>query len=98
MPELERINQALIPMGRELGIPFIATNDTHYLNKEDASVHDLLLCIGTNATVKDENRLKMHGPYFYLKTQEEMAERNRLRMSISPTPWRIPKKSPKSAT
>ena len=74
IPELERTNQVLINMGRELGIPLVATNDVHYLRKIDASAHDLLLCIGTNSTVKDENRLKMAGDGFYLKSAEEMTE------------------------
>jgi DNA polymerase-3 subunit alpha len=74
MPELERVNQVLIPMSRELNIPLVATNDAHYLNKDDAPYHDLLLCIGTNATVKETGRMKMAGDFFYFKTPEEMAE------------------------
>jgi len=72
--ELEQVNKALIEISNETGVPLVATNDTHYLNKEDASTHDLLLCIGTNATVNDQKRLKMAGDFFYLKTQDEMAE------------------------
>ena len=45
IPEVEQVNQALISISSELGIPLVATNDTHYVNKEDASTHDLLLCI-----------------------------------------------------
>ncbi len=74
IPELEQINQALIPMSRELGIPLVATSDVHYVNKEDASAHDLLLCIGTNSSIYDEKRMKMAGDFFYLKAPEEMAE------------------------
>ncbi len=74
MPDLEKINSVLIPMARELDIPLVATNDTHYLDKEDAPYHDLLLCIGTNALVSDEKRMKMEGEYFYLKSPQEMAE------------------------
>ncbi len=72
--ELETVNQHLIAMGKELGIPLVATNDTHYIYKEDAPTHDLLLCVGTNTTVNDEKRIKMAGDYFYLKSKEEMAE------------------------
>lgn len=72
--ELERVNQVLIPMARELDIPMVATNDVHYVNKDDASAHDLLLCIGTNSTVNDEKRMKMAGDYFYLKSPEEMSQ------------------------
>ncbi|MFC2013165.1 DNA polymerase III subunit alpha [Chloroflexota bacterium] len=74
MPELEQVNQHLIPLGRELDIPLVATNDVHYVNKEDAATHDLLLCIGTNSSVNDEKRMKMAGDFFYLKSPQEMAE------------------------
>jgi tetratricopeptide (TPR) repeat protein len=72
--ELERINSELIIMSRELGIPLVASNDVHYINREDAATHDLLLCIGTNTSVKDEKRIKMAGDFFYLRSREEMAE------------------------
>ena len=74
IPELEPINQALISMGDELGIPLVATNDVHYVNQEDASTHDLLLCIGTNSSIHDDKRMKMAGDFFYLKSPQEMAE------------------------
>jgi len=74
IPELEQINQVLIPMGSELGIPLVATNDVHYVNQEDASAHDLLLCIGTNSSIYDEKRMKMAGNFFYLRSPQEMAE------------------------
>ena len=74
IPELEQVNSALIEISRETGIPLVATNDTHYLNREDASTHDLLLCIGTNSSVNDQKRMKMVGDFFYLKTPDEMAE------------------------
>jgi len=71
--ELEQINQHLIPMSQELDIPLVATNDVHYVNKEDASAHDLLLCIGTNSSIYDQKRIKMAGDFYYLKSPEEMA-------------------------
>ncbi|MGD0794171.1 MAG: DNA polymerase III subunit alpha [Dehalococcoidales bacterium] len=74
VPEAEIVNNSLIQMSRELDIPLVATNDTHYVNREDASAHDLLLCIGTNTTVHDEKRMKMPGDFFYLKSPQEMAE------------------------
>jgi DNA polymerase-3 subunit alpha len=73
MPEMEAVNPRLIELGRELDIPLVATNDTHYVNQEDASAHDLLLCIGTNTTVNEDKRLKMPGDFYYLKSPEEMA-------------------------
>jgi DNA polymerase-3 subunit alpha len=74
IPELEAVNKHLIQMSGELDIPLVATNDTHYVNKEDASAHDLLLCIGTNSSIHDDKRLKMAGDFFYLKSPQEMAE------------------------
>ena len=67
IPELEQINQGLISMSGELDIPLVATNDVHYIDREDASAHDLLLCIGTNSSIHDEKRIKMAGDFFYLK-------------------------------
>jgi len=74
IPELEPINQALIAMNSELDIPLVATNDVHYINREDAPTHDLLLCIGTNSSIHDDKRLKMAGDFFYLRSPQEMAE------------------------
>ena len=72
--ELEKVNQELIAMSRELDIPLAATNDVHYINQEDASIHDLLLCIGTNTTIYDEKRMQIYGDFLYLQSQQEMAE------------------------
>jgi len=74
MPELEQINRGLVSMGGELDIPLVATNDIHYVNQEDASAHDLLLCIQTNSSIHDEKRMKMAGDFFYLKSPQQMAE------------------------
>jgi DNA polymerase-3 subunit alpha len=74
IPELEPVNQELIKMSGELGIPLVATNDVHYILKEEAKFQDLLLCIGTNTTILDEKRKKMADDGFYLKSPEEMAE------------------------
>jgi len=72
IPELERVNQEIIAMAHELNIPMVATNDVHYINQEDAQAHDILLCVGTGATIHDEKRMKMDGDFFNLKSQEEM--------------------------
>lgn len=72
MPELEQINRVLLELSAKLDIPVVATNDVHYITKEDASTHELLLCIQTNTTIYDEKRLKMAGDFFYLKSPEEM--------------------------
>jgi len=72
--ELEEINKRLIQMGNELDIPLVATNDVHYIHREDAQTHDLLMCIGTNSSVNDDKRKKMAGDFFYLRSLQEMAE------------------------
>ena len=74
LPELAQINAELVAMGRELGIPLVATNDVHYVFKEDALSHELLLCIQTNSSIYDEKRMKMPGDCFYLRSPQEMAE------------------------
>jgi DNA polymerase III subunit alpha len=74
IPDLERANPELVALGRRLSIPFVATFDVHYVDREDASAHDLLLCVQTNAQVHDEKRMKMAGDYFYLRSPEEVEE------------------------
>jgi len=74
LPELDQINPELIAISRELDIPLVATNDVHYVQREDASAHELLLCIQTNSTIYDEKRMRMPGDSFYLKSPQEMAE------------------------
>lgn len=76
MPDIQKINEGLVRVAATTGLPLVATNDVHYVNKEDAYIHDVLLCIGTNTTVGDERRLKMAGDYFYLRSPAEMAERH----------------------
>jgi DNA polymerase-3 subunit alpha len=72
LPEQDVVNQALIKMGAEMGIPLVATNDCHYLHKQDAEAHDLLLCIQTGKTVDDENRMRFSTQEYYFKSPDEM--------------------------
>lgn len=72
MAEQKTVNEALKRMSRETGIPLIATNDSHYIDKEDAVPHDVLLCIQTGKTVQDEDRMRYEGGQFYVKSPEEM--------------------------
>ncbi len=72
IPEQPKVNRALGEMGRKLGIPLVATNDVHYIEKDDAPIHDVLLCIQTNTTVHDQKRLKMADDSFYFRSPEEM--------------------------
>ncbi|MCD2346342.1 DNA polymerase III subunit alpha [Clostridium guangxiense] len=67
-----KVNELVIQLSKELDIPLIATNDVHYINKEDSRAHDILLCIQTGKNVDDENRMKYVPEQFYLKSQEEM--------------------------
>ena len=75
MPEEEIINEGLIKVARELNLPIVATNDSHYLEQRDAPAHDVLLCIGTGKTVSDTSRMKFYSDQFYVKSAEEIATR-----------------------
>src|SRR5579863_1128728 len=59
-------------LSAETGIPLVATNDSHYLRKEDARAHEILLCIQTGKTMSDPNRMRFEHPVFYLKSRAEM--------------------------
>ncbi len=74
IPEQRYVNQQIVRMSSELGIPMVATNDIHYTYAADAEPHDILLCIQTGKKVSDENRMKYEGGQFYCKSPEEMAE------------------------
>ena len=65
-------NNGLKELSRDLSIPMVATNDCHYLEKRDAEIQDVLLCIQTGATLNDEKRLKFSSDDFFFKTYEEM--------------------------
>ncbi|MBE5821513.1 MAG: DNA polymerase III subunit alpha [Clostridiales bacterium] len=65
-------NQGLIKLANELGLKMIATNDAHYLNKEDAYPHEVLLCVQTGKKMSDEDRMRFQTDEFYIKSQEEM--------------------------
>ncbi len=74
MPEEDLINDGLISVARELNLPLVATNDSHYLTQGDAQAHDVLLCIGTGKTVADTSRMKFFSDQFYVKSAQEMRE------------------------
>ncbi len=67
-----RINPEILDLGRELEIPVVATNDGHFTNPEEGAAHDVLLCIGTNATVDQEDRFRIDGDGYHLRSDEEM--------------------------
>ncbi|WP_349943989.1 DNA polymerase III subunit alpha [Lacrimispora sp. BS-2] len=72
IPAQNTVNQSLLRMSHETGIELVATNDIHYTYAEDATPHDILLCIQTGKKVADENRMRYEGGQYYCKTEEEM--------------------------
>ena len=67
-----KVNPQILTISEETGIPLVATNDSHYIEKSDSNTHRILLCIQTNRTVNDENKLEFKTEEFYLKSEEEM--------------------------
>ena len=68
------LNHQLTEVARAAGLKTIATNDFHYLTREDARAQDIMLCIGTGSAVNDTNRMRFANDQFYMKTEEEMRE------------------------
>jgi DNA polymerase-3 subunit alpha len=73
LPEQRSLNPKLVQLGREMGLDLIVTNDLHYVRRDQHEAHDVLLCVGTGAKVKDANRLRFETSEFYLKSAAEMA-------------------------
>jgi DNA polymerase-3 subunit alpha len=73
IPEQRRVNQGLLRIREKTGLKLVATNDAHYLHREDSQAHDVLLCIGSGKKVNDADRLRFDTNSFYLKSAEEMA-------------------------
>ena len=71
---LDKINDGLITLSRELNIPLVVTNDSHYVHQSDSPLQDVYICIQTNTTVQDEKRLRMEDDSYYIKSPEEMAQ------------------------
>lgn len=74
IPEQKTVNQGMLRLNRETGIPLVATNDIHYTLASDEEPHDILLCIQTQKKVEDENRMRYEGGQYYVKSPEEMEE------------------------
>ena len=72
--EQRPVNQGIMRIARETGLPLVVTNDAHYLRKEDATMQDVLLCIQTGKTVDDPDRMKFQTEEFYLKSEEELRQ------------------------
>ncbi|ADU97463.1 DNA polymerase III subunit alpha [Thermovibrio ammonificans] len=74
IPEQKKANEFLIKLAKELDIELVATNDAHYLNKEDWEAHDVLLCLQTGKKLSDEKRMRFPSREFYVKDAQEMLE------------------------
>ena len=72
IPDQRRLNEQLLRLSPETGIPLIVTNDLHYVHPEQHDAHDVLLCVGTGNNLDTQNRMRFEGPDFYLKTADEM--------------------------
>ncbi len=72
IPDQQKIIPMMARLGEETGLQLVATNDSHYLNKDDAFAHEVLLCIGTGKTLGDERRMKFYSDDFYVKGADEM--------------------------
>ena len=70
--EQQLVNQGLLRMSRETGIPLVATNDVHYTYADDVKPHDILLCLQTGKKLADEDRMRYEGGQYYIKSEEEM--------------------------
>ncbi len=73
VPQQKMVMTELFKYAKDFGLKIVATNDVHYVRKDHAAAHDVLLCIQTGAKIADENRMRYYSPEFYLKSQEEMA-------------------------
>lgn len=74
LPEQKSVNEGIKRISRETGIPLVATNDVHYIEKEDAKIQQVLICIATNHVIGDDTGLEFHANEFYLKSEREMRE------------------------
>ena len=74
IPDQQVVNQGLLRLSKDTGIELVATNDVHYTNADDATPHDILLCIQTGKKVADENRMRYEGGQYYVKSEEEMRQ------------------------
>ena len=72
--EEDKVREALKKLSAELNVPLVATNDTHYVRREDGEFHEYLLCIQTSSTITDDQRFKFFSDNYYLKSAEEMRE------------------------
>ena len=74
LEEDKPVIEGLKRLSKDIDVPLVATNDAHYLRREDAKAHDILLCIQTGSNIDEENRMRFENDQFYLKSEAEMRE------------------------
>ena len=72
LPEQQAVNAGILRLSGETGIPLVATNDCHYLTREDAAMQDVLMCVQTGKLVEDTERMRFETQEFFVKSEEEM--------------------------
>lgn len=87
--EQQIVNQQLMRLHQETGIPLVATNDVHYTYEKDADSHDILLCLQTGKKLSDENRMRYEGGQYYVKSPKQMAERFPYAPEALENTWKI---------
>ncbi len=73
LPEQQRLNPELMRLAQQTGLPLVVTNDLHYVTRDQAEAHDVLLCVGTGSNLDTPGRMRFEGSEFYLKSAAEMA-------------------------
>ena len=74
IPEQRVVNQGIMRIARQTGLPLVVTNDAHYLRREDSKMQDVLLCVQTGKTIDDPDRMRFQTDEFYLKSEEELRQ------------------------
>ena len=74
VPHQKKINEELLRIHKANNIPYVITNDNHYVNQEDHSAHELLMCLQTNSNINDPHRFKFDDDNYHIKSTEEMYE------------------------
>ena len=74
IPELQQVNRTLIPWADKFGLDLLVTNDVHYVSESDASPHEVLLCVQTNAKLNDDKRMRLSDQSYFLKSRQQMED------------------------
>ena len=74
IPELQEVNRTLIPWADKVGLDLLVTNDVHYVSENDASPHEVLLCVQTNARMNDDKRMRLSDQSYFLKSRQQMED------------------------